>query len=98
MPSKRKIVVSFAEKVGIMDVDYMADTAHRLKAQHALIFYQEKPHENVIKLSSEKNVELIESPDPRQEIKNIHKRFSKDTYEVIVKNLEDLRATMMDIG
>jgi hypothetical protein len=88
MASKQKIIVS----------DYMADTAHRLKAQRALMFYHERPHKNVIKLSSEKNVELIESPDPRQEIKNIHKRFSKDTYEVIVKNLEDLRATMMDVG
>ena len=98
MASKQKIIVSFAKKIGVMDVDYMADTTHRLKAQHALIFYQEKPHDNVIKLSSEKNVELIESPDPRQEIKNIYKRFSKDAYKVIVKNLEDLRATMMDVG
>jgi hypothetical protein len=98
MASKQKIIVSFAQKIGVMDVDYMADTAHRLKAQRALMFYHERPHKNVIKLSSEKNVELIESPDPRQEIKNIHKRFSKDTYEVIVKNLEDLRATMMDVG
>lgn len=80
-----------------MDVDYMADTARRMKAQHALIFYQERPHKNVIKLSREKNVELIKSPDPRQEIKNIHKRFSKDTHDVIVKNLEDMRATMMDV-
>ena len=82
----------------MMDVDYMAETARRMKAQHALIFYQERPHENVIKLSGEKNVERIASPDPRQEIKNIHGRSSMDTYKVIINNLEDIRTTMMDVG
>ena len=81
-----------------MDVDYMIETAHRTKPQRALIFYQKRPHDNVIKLSREQNVGLIESPGPCQEIKNIHGRFSKDTYGVIVKNLEDMRATMMDVG
>ena len=98
MSSNQKILVSFAEKDGIMDVDYMAETAHRIKPQHTLIFYQKRPRDNVIKLSSEKNVEPIKSPDPRQEIKNIHGRFSKDTYDIIVKDLEDMRATMMDVG
>jgi len=98
MSSKQKVVVSFAEKVGIMDVSYMSETAQRLEAQRSLIFYQKKPHDNVIRLSNEKNVELIESSNPRQEIKKINERFSTDRYDVIVKSLEDMRATMMDVA
>ena len=96
MPSKQKVVVSFAEKIGIMDVTYMSETAQRLKAHQSLIFYQKKPHDNVIRLSREENVELIESPNPRQEIKKINERFGKDKYDIIIKNLEDMRASMMD--
>lgn len=98
MSSKQKIIVSFAEKVGVMDVDYMAETAHRMNAQPSLISYPKKSRDTVIKLSRAKNVELMESPDPHQEIKNSHERFNKDTYEVIVKELEDMGATMMDVG
>jgi len=98
MSSKQRVVVSFAEKVGIMDVSYMSETAQRLEAQRSLIFYQKKPHDNVIRLSNEKNVELIESSNPRQEIKKINERFSTDRYDVIVKSLEDMRATMMDVA
>ena len=97
MPSKQKVVVSFAEKIGIMDVTYMSETAQRLKAHQSLIFYQKKPHDNVIRLSREENVELIESPNPRQEIKKINERFGKDKYDIIIKNLEDMRATMRDV-
>ena len=98
MPSKQKVVASFAEKVGIMDVSYMSETAQRLKAYQSLIFCQKKPHDNVIKLAKDENVELIESSNPRQEIKTINERFSKDRYDVIIKNLEDMRATMRDGG
>jgi len=97
MPSKQKVVVSFAEKIGIMDVSYMSETAKRLVTQRSLIFYQKKPHDNVVKLSKKENVELIESPNPRQEIKKINERFSTDKYDVIIKSLEDMRATMMDV-
>ncbi len=96
MPSKQKVVVSFAEKIGIIDVSYMSETAQRLEAHQSLIFYQKKPHDNVIRLSREENVELIESPNPRQEIKKINERFGKDKYDIIIKNLEDMRASMMD--
>ena len=96
MRSKQKVVVSFAEKIGIMDISYMSETAQRLDAQHSLIFFQRKPHDNVIRLSREENVELIESPNPRQEIKKINERFGKDKYDIIIKNLEDMRASMMD--
>ena len=98
MSSKQRVVVSFAERVGIVDVSYMSETAQRLEARHSLIFYKKKPHDNVIRLAKQENVELIESANPRQEIKKINARFSTDRYDVIVKNLEDMRATMMDAG
>jgi len=85
MPSKQKVVVSFAEKIGIIDVSYMSETAHRLKAHQSLIFYQKKPHDSVIRLSREENVELIESSNPRQEIKTINERFGKDKYDILLK-------------
>jgi len=94
--SKQKVVVSFAEKVGIVDVTYMSETAQRLKAHQSLIFYKKKPHDNVIKLAKDENVELAESSNPRQEIKRINQRFGEDKYDIIVKNLEDMRASMMD--
>jgi len=96
MPPKQKLVVSFAEKVGIVDVSYMSETAQRLDAQRSLIFFQKKPHDNVIRLAKEEKVELIESPNPRQEIKTINEKFGKDEYDIIIKNLEDMRASMMD--
>ena len=96
MPPKQQLVVSFAEKVGIVDVSYISETAKRLGAQRSLIFFQKKPHDNVIRLAKEEKVELIESPNPRQEIKTIDERFGKDKYDIIAKNLEDMRASMMD--
>ena len=42
MPSKQKVVASFAEKVGIIDVSYMSETAQRLKAHQSLIFYKRR--------------------------------------------------------
>jgi hypothetical protein len=50
----------------------------------------------VIKLAEEENVELFESPNPRKEIKTINERFGKDEYDIIIMNLEDMRASMMD--
>ena len=97
MSSKQKVVVSFAERVGIVDVSYMSETAQRLEARHALIFYKEKPHDNVIRLAKEENVELRESSNPSKEIKKINEKFSADEYDVIIKSLEDMRATMMDV-
>ena len=96
MPPKQKVVVSFAEKVGIVDVSYMSETAQRLGAQRSLIFCRKKPHDNVIRLAKEEKVELFESPNPRQEIKTINERFGKDEYDIIIRNLEDMRASMMD--
>ena len=96
MLPKQKLVVSFAEKVGIMDVSYMSETAQKFGAKRSLIFFRNKPHDNVIKLAEEKNVELFESPNPRKEIKTINERFGKDEYDIIIKNLEDMRASMMD--
>ena len=96
MPPKQQLVVSFAEKVGIVDVSYMSETAQRLDAQRSLIFFQRKAHDNVIKIAKEEKVELFESPNPRQEIKKINERFGKDKYDIIIKNLEDIRASMID--
>ena len=96
MPPKQKLVASFAGKVGIVDVTYMSETAKRLDAQRSLIFFRKKPHDNVIRLAKEEKVELFVSPNPRQEIKTINERFGKDEYDIIIKNLEDMRASMMD--
>ena len=96
MLPKQKILVSFTEKVGIVDVSYMSEAAQRLDAKRSIIFYQKKPHDNVIRLAKEENVELIESPNLKQEIKTINERFGKDKYDIIIKNLEDMRASMMD--
>ena len=96
MLPKQKLVASFAEQVGILDVTYMSETARKFGAERSLIFFRNKPHDNVIKLAEEENVELIASPNPRQELKTINGRFGKDEYEIITKNLEDMRASMMD--
>jgi hypothetical protein len=96
MLPKQKLVASFADKVGIVDVTYMSETAQKFGARRSLIFFRNKPHDNVIKLAEEENVELFESPNPRQEIKTINERFGKDEYDIIIKNLEDMRASMMD--
>ena len=68
-----------------------------LRPSTPLYFTKKKPHDNVMKLSKEEDVELIESSDPSKEIKKINERFSTDKYDVIIKSLEDLRATMMDV-
>lgn len=86
------------DKVGIIDFEKRTGTRRRMKVQPTLRIYQKRPRFNVIKLSGEKNVEPIESPDPHQEVKNIHRRSSTDAYEVIVKNPEDMRTTMMMLG
>ena len=79
-----------------MDVSYMSEAAQRLEAHQYLIFSQEKPHDNVVSLSNEKNVELAESSNPGQKIKKIHERFNAN-YDVIIKGLEDMSANLMDV-
>lgn len=80
-----------------MVVSYISEAAQRLEAHQYLIFSQKNPHDNVVSLFNEKNVELAESSNPGQKIKKINERFNADKYDVIIKGLEDMRATMMDV-
>ena len=70
MLPKQKLVASFAEKVGIVDVTYMSETARKFGAERSLIFFQKKPHDNVLKLAEEEKVELFKSPNPRHQGEN----------------------------
>ena len=46
MSPKQKVIVPFAEKVGIVDVNYMAETSQRLNAQRSLIFGSVRDFQN----------------------------------------------------
>lgn len=57
MSSKQKVVVSFTDKVGIIDVNCMSQTAQRLEADRSIIFHKKKRHDNVIRLAKEELVD-----------------------------------------
>ena len=85
---KEKVIVSFTRKLGMVCLRSLEDHIEKNKIAKCYIIVLHTPHQNVIEYSRNISlVEIIVSPDFKQEIEKIKKLYSGSTIEII--NLED---------
>ena len=85
---KEKVIVSFTRKLGMVCLRSLEEYIEKNKVVKCYIIVPSSPHQNVIEYSRNISlVEIIVSPDFKQEIEKIKKLYSGSTIEII--NLED---------
>ena len=85
---KEKVVVSFTQKLGMVCLRSLEEYIEKYKIIKCYILVLHPPHPNVIEYAENINqIEIVISPDLKQEIEKIKKLYSGSTIEII--NLED---------
>ncbi len=85
---KEKIVVSFTQKLGIVCLRSLEEYIKKNKITKCYIIVPNPPHQNVIEYTQNISLlEIIVSPDFKQETEKIKKLYPGSTIEII--NLED---------
>ncbi len=85
---KEKVVVSFTQKLGMVCLRSLEEYIAKYKIIKCYILVPHPPHPNVIEYAENINqIEIVISPDLKQEIEKIKKLYSRSTIEII--NLED---------
>lgn len=85
---KEKIVVSFAQKLGMVCLRSLEEYIEKNKIAKCYIVIPNTPHKNVIEYAQNISlIEIIVSPDLKQETEKIKKLYQNSTIETI--NLED---------
>jgi hypothetical protein len=85
---KEKVVVSFTQKLGMVCLRSLEEYIEKNKIAKCYIIIPNPPHQNVIEYAQ--NISLLEivvSPNLKQETEKIKKLYSGNTIEII--NLED---------
>ena len=85
---KEKVIISFTQKLGMVCLRSLEEYIEKNKIAKCYIIVLRPPHQNVIEFA--RNISLLEiivSPDFKQEIEKIKKLHSGSTIEII--NLED---------
>ena len=85
---KEKVVVSFTQKLGMVCLRSLEKHIEKNKIAKCYIIVLHPPHQNVIEYA--RNISLLEiivSPDFKQEIEKIKKLYPGSTIEII--SLED---------
>ena len=85
---KEKVIISFTQKLGIVCVQSLEKYIEKNKIAKCCIITSSPPHQNVIEYA--RNISLLEiivSPNLKQETEKIKKLHKDSTIEII--NLED---------
>ena len=85
---KEKIVISFTQKLGMVCLRSLEEYIGKNKITKCYIIVPHPPHQNVIEYA--RNISLLEiivSPDFKQEIEKVKKLYPGSIIEII--NLED---------
>jgi len=85
---KEKVIISFTQKLGMVCLRSLEEYIEKNKIVKCYIIVPRAPHQNVIEYA--RNISLLEiivSPDFKQEIEKIKKLYPGSTIEII--NLED---------
>jgi len=85
---KEKVIISFTQKLGMVCLRSLEEYIEKYKIAKCYIIIPNPPHQNVIEYA--RNISLLEiiiSPDFRQETEKIKKLYPQNTIEII--NLED---------
>ncbi len=85
---KEKVIVSFSQKLGIVCLRSLEEYIEKNKIAKCYIIIPNPPHQNVIEyVQNISQLEIIVSPNLKQEIERIKKLYKDSTIEII--NLED---------
>ena len=85
---KEKVIISFTQKLGMVCLRSLEEYIEKNKIAKCYIIIPNPPHQNVIEYT--RNISLLEiivSPDFKQEAEKIKKLYSGSSIEII--NLED---------
>ena len=94
---KEKIIISFTQKLGMVCLRSLEEYIEKNKIAKCYIIIPNPPHQNVIKYAQNISLlEIIVSPNLKQETEKIKKLYKDSTIEII--NLEDFgeRSMMRD--
>ena len=91
----RLVIIGYIRQPGILDVQYMAQNIQRNKARGIIVF-QNPPTYNVNVRAIQGDVELTQAENIAEEVKKLSTRFKTKGFDVVVKNLMDVRDGMRD--
>jgi hypothetical protein len=85
---KEKVIVSFAQKLGMVCLRSLKEYIGKNKIVKCYIIIPNPPHQNVINYAENiSQIEIVIAPNFKQELKKIKKLYPGSTIEII--NLED---------
>ena len=85
---KEKVIISFTQKLGMVCLRSLEEYIEKNKIAKCYIIIPNPPHQNVIKYTQNISLlEIIVSPNLKQETEKIKKLYPGSTIEII--NLED---------
>ena len=91
----RLVIIGYIRQPGILDVQYMAQNIRRNKARGIIVFHT-PPTYNVNVRAIHGDVELTQAENIAEEVKKLSARFKTKGFDVVVKNLMDVRDGMRD--
>ena len=89
------VIIGYIKQPGILDIQYMAQNIRRNKVRGIIVF-QTPPTYNVNIRAIHGEVELVQAKKISDKVKGLSTRFKAQGYDVIVKNLMDVRDGMRD--
>ena len=89
------VIIGYIKQPGILDVQYMAQNIRRNKVRGIIVF-QTPPTYNVNIRAIHGDVELVPAGKVSDEVKKLSAQFKAKGYDVVVKNLMDVRDGMRD--
>ncbi len=93
-----KALVGFGERLGVVDVRYLANKSREMKASLVEAFYRVAPTEAIVKMAEEGGIELLQSDDPSQDAEARASELKGQGYSVFVRDLAEVRDMMRDAG
>lgn len=89
------VIIGYITQPGIVDVRYVAQNIKRKDAR-GLIVFRNPPTYNVNIRALHGNVELIQAENIRDRVRKLNRRFKAEGYNVVIKDLSEVRDGMRD--
>ena len=89
------VLIGYIRRPGILDVQYMAQNIRRKNARGIIVF-QDPPTYNVGIRALHGNVELVQAGNIRAKARELEDSFRREGYDVVIRNLMDVRDGMRD--
>lgn len=92
MEDKEKVIISYSNQIGIINVRSLQEYIQKNNISHCYILTNHLPHQNVVDFIKKIDIiEMVISADLNQKIREIQEKHQKDQVKVI--NLDDFGET-----